>query len=112
MSYPITAQPQGMQQGYAAGCSQWSSEVTDCCADTRICLCGAFAPCILACNLAKDFGECCCLPCLPGTMVALRTGMRERYGIEGSICNDWLCISCCGPCTLCQMSREMQRRKC
>uniref|UniRef100_A0A8C3FEW8 PLAC8-like protein 1 n=3 Tax=Emydidae TaxID=8476 RepID=A0A8C3FEW8_CHRPI len=53
----------------------------------------------------------CFLPCLPGTLLALRTGVRERYHIEGSICDDWLVMACCGPCGLCQLSRELSHRK-
>ncbi|PIO10513.1 hypothetical protein AB205_0177740 [Aquarana catesbeiana] len=106
MSYPMTSQPQAAQ-GYSASSGQWNSEVMDCCEDMGICtysrfynvlspadsliqrcgsaplpgLCGAFIPCILACKVATQYGECCCLPFLGGTVMAMRTGMRERYHI-------------------------------
>ncbi|XP_069598743.1 cornifelin homolog [Ranitomeya imitator] len=108
MSYPISQQPQAMQ--YATTSSQWNSDVMDCCEDMGICLCGTFVPCILACRVASDYGECCCLPFLPGTLIAMRTGLREKYHIPGSICNDWVCFACCGQCTLCQMARELKQR--
>ncbi|XP_056398794.1 cornifelin homolog B-like isoform X2 [Hyla sarda] len=111
MSYPISSQPQAMQ-GYAASGSQWHSEVFDCCEDMGVCLCGAFVPCILACKVATDYGECCCLPFIGGALLAMRTGIRERYHIPGSICNDCVCLTFCGPCTLCQMARELKQRKC
>ncbi|XP_066463248.1 cornifelin homolog [Eleutherodactylus coqui] len=110
MSYPVTVQPQAIQ-GYGASSSQWSSDVMDCCDDMGICLCGTFVPCILGCRVASDFGECCCLPFLFGTTVAMRTGIRERYGIPGSICDDWVCLAFCGQCTLCQMARELKARR-
>ncbi|KAM4016365.1 cornifelin homolog B-like [Anomaloglossus baeobatrachus] len=111
MAYPVSSQPQTMQS-YVTSSSQWHSEVNDCCEDMGICLCGAFVPCILACKVAKDYGECCCLPCLPGTIIAMRTGVRERHHIPGSICNDCVCFTFCGPCTLCQLAREVKHRKC
>lgn len=44
-------------------------------------LCGTFIPCILACKVAQDSDESCCLPCLPGAMIALRTSIRHRHNI-------------------------------
>ncbi|NP_001086327.1 cornifelin homolog B [Xenopus laevis] len=110
MSYPVSAQPQGVQGYMSSNSSQWNSDVFDCCEDMGTCLCGTFVPCILACKVSKDYGECCCLPCLFGSVLAVRTGIRERYHIEGSICNDWVCLSFCAPCTLCQMARELKAR--
>nr|XP_014345776.1 PREDICTED: cornifelin homolog A-like [Latimeria chalumnae] len=74
-------------------------------------LCGVFLPCILACRVAQDFEECCCVAFLPGSLLAMRTGIRERYHISGSVCDDWVAMCCCGPCSLCQMARELTRRK-
>uniref|UniRef100_A0A8C5QHI5 Cornifelin n=1 Tax=Leptobrachium leishanense TaxID=445787 RepID=A0A8C5QHI5_9ANUR len=110
MSYPIVTQPAMFQVAQPAN-GEWDSEVCDCCKDTSTCLCGAFVPCILACRVASAYGECCCLPFLCGTLVALRTGIRERYHIKGSICNDCVYLTFCGQCTLCQMYRELQNRK-
>ncbi|XP_074837348.1 cornifelin [Carettochelys insculpta] len=108
---------QGAQPGpVQTSCSQapmstWHSGLCDCCADMGICLCGTFVPCVLACQVAQDFGESCCLACLPGALLGLRTGLRERHRIQGSVCDDWLVMSCCGPCGLCQMARELTLRK-
>ncbi|XP_069497067.1 cornifelin homolog isoform X1 [Ambystoma mexicanum] len=108
MSHPISSQPQS--SGYSSQSSTWNTEVMDCMDDMGICLCGTFIPCYLMCKVSKDFGECFCLPLLPGTFLALRTAMRERWRIEGSICNDFLCMCLCGNCVLCQMARELKRR--
>ncbi|KAJ6663899.1 hypothetical protein lerEdw1_009980 [Lerista edwardsae] len=44
--------------------------------------CGLICPCLLACKVALEFGECCCVPCLPGALVAMRTGLREQLRIQ------------------------------
>ncbi|KAM4651462.1 cornifelin homolog B-like [Discoglossus pictus] len=109
MSYPISSQPQ-VVGAFSSNSGGWNSDVMDCCDDMGICLCGTFIPCILACKVASDYGECCCLPYLGGTILAMRTGIRERNNIPGSICNDWVCLTCCPVCTLCQMARELNSR--
>ncbi|XP_027868424.1 cornifelin homolog [Xiphophorus couchianus] len=73
-------------------------------------LCGAFIPCILGCKVAQDNGDSCCLPFLPGAMIALRTSIRSKYNIEGSVCDDWVVMACLPLCGLCQMAREQKMR--
>ncbi|XP_064155100.1 cornifelin homolog [Anguilla rostrata] len=108
----ISAQPQMTVTSYTLSSSptDWSSNVCDCCDDCGICLCGAFLPCILGCKVAQDQGESCCLPFLPGALIALRTGIRGKYNISGSICDDWMIMSCLPLCGLCQMAREQKMR--
>lgn len=48
-------------------------------------LCATFIPCILGCKVAQDNGDSCCLPFLPGAMIALRTSMRSKYHIDVSV---------------------------
>ncbi|XP_071987600.1 cornifelin homolog A-like [Engystomops pustulosus] len=113
LTFPVTAQPQVVQvftNSNPMG-SQWSSDVMDCCKDMGVCACGTFCPLILACRVASEFGECCCLPLVGGTMLALRTGLRERHRIPGTICDDCVCLTFCGPCALCQLAREQKARK-
>ncbi|XP_053545960.1 cornifelin homolog B-like [Bombina bombina] len=107
MASPVVTQPQVLQ-GHIV--SQWSTELMDCCDDKGTCLLGAFCPPILACKVASAYGECCCLPVLFGSTLALRTGIRERYHIPGSICNDCVYLTFLAPCALCQMARELKRR--
>lgn len=45
---------------------------------------GALMPCCLDLNLAHQYGECLCMPLLPGSTFAMRVGMRERYKIRVS----------------------------
>lgn len=93
-------------------------------------------PCCLDLSLAHQFGECLCLPLLPGSTFAMRVGIRERYKIrvsrggrkgltgrvmlvllgvtgvsqQGSVCEDWITVYCCYPLAVCQMIREVKRR--
>ncbi|XP_070254811.1 cornifelin isoform X1 [Myotis yumanensis] len=111
MSYPVTSQPQCATSCYQTQISDWHTGLTDCCNDMPLCLCGTFAPLCLACRISDDFGECCCAPYLPGGLHSLRTGMRERYRIQGSIGHDWAALTFCLPCSLCQMARELKIRE-
>ncbi|KAF7242337.1 hypothetical protein EYD10_11274, partial [Varanus komodoensis] len=158
----VDAQPQAMGTSYTfSSQGSWNSDLCDCCSDMGICLCGTFVPCILACRVSEQANECCCLPFLPGTLIALRTGVREKYhievgstgsqiqiecrerrgvailwgllgwgkakaqpglmdtylssqnlpfGLQGSILEDWMVMSCCPLCGLCQLARELNQR--
>ncbi|CAB1334024.1 unnamed protein product [Coregonus sp. 'balchen'] len=44
-------------------------------------LCAIFLPCILGCKIAQDNGDSCCVPFLPGALIALRTSIRSKYRI-------------------------------
>lgn len=48
-------------------------------------LLGALVPCCLDISLAHQYGECLCLPLLPGSTFAIRVGIRERYKIQVSM---------------------------
>uniref|UniRef100_A0A8D2N8Y9 Uncharacterized protein n=1 Tax=Zonotrichia albicollis TaxID=44394 RepID=A0A8D2N8Y9_ZONAL len=52
-------------------------------------------------------GECC----LCGSSVAMRTLYRTRYNISGSILRDFCSIWCCTLCALCQLKRDINRRR-
>ncbi|XP_061658884.1 cornifelin homolog B [Syngnathoides biaculeatus] len=88
----------------------WSSGLFDICADEGTCVVGAVAPCCLDLSVAHQYGECLCLPLLPGSSFAMRVALRERYKIRGNICNDWSTVCCCYSLAVCQMAREMKRR--
>ncbi|XP_066242238.1 placenta-specific gene 8 protein [Saccopteryx leptura] len=102
---PVVTQP-----GYGARAtmsSDWQTGVFDCCSDMGVCLCGTFCPVCLSCQIAADMNECC----LCGYSVAIRTMYRTRYGIPGSICSDFLWLACFPVCTLCQLKRDINKRK-
>ncbi|CAG5929400.1 plac8 onzin related protein 4 isoform 1-T3 [Menidia menidia] len=97
--------------------NEWTSGICDCFQDPLHCLFAtACFPCF-ACMTAREAGECLCLPlldafgCIPPMTTAIRVSIRQRYGIEGTIFNDVLHAFFCGPCSWCQISREMKNRK-
>ncbi|KAJ8266804.1 hypothetical protein GJAV_G00134880 [Gymnothorax javanicus] len=88
----------------------WSTGLFNVCGDLQTCAIGAVVPCCLDLSLAHQYGECLCLPLLPGSTFAMRVGIRERFKIQGSVCEDWTAVYCCYPLAVCQMIREMKRR--
>lgn len=88
----------------------WSTGLFNVCGDGTTCLMGAFVPCCLDFSLAHQYGECLCLPMLPGSTLAMRVGIRERFKIRGSVCEDWVAVCLCYPLAVCQMIRETKRR--
>ncbi|NXO06451.1 PLAC8 protein, partial [Oriolus oriolus] len=100
----VTTQPQfsAVQQP-----GQWQTGLTDCCSDCGVCLCGTFCLLCLGCQVAGDMDECC----LCGSSVAMRTLYRTKYSIPGSIMGDFCTVWWCTPCSLCQLKRDINRRK-
>uniref|UniRef100_A0A6I8N497 Placenta associated 8 n=1 Tax=Ornithorhynchus anatinus TaxID=9258 RepID=A0A6I8N497_ORNAN len=101
----IVTQPQFGVAG-APGMN-WQTGLLDCCSDFGVCLCGTFCFTCLSSQVASDMNECC----LCGSSVALRTMYRTKYRIPGSICNDYMITMCCPNCSLCQIKRDINRRK-
>ncbi|XP_061185977.1 placenta-specific gene 8 protein-like [Saccostrea echinata] len=68
-----------------------------------------FTPCYKY-KLATRTGEGCCLAfCVTGAMTILRSRIRTIGGIRGSATEDFLVVSFCQPCAMCQMDRELDR---
>ncbi|XP_051929479.1 cornifelin homolog [Hippocampus zosterae] len=108
--------------------TEWDSGLLDCCQDKGSCCYGFFCCPCLACSVAGTFGENRCLPLCdmlspavltafgiplfaPPAALSLRVGIRNRYGVKGSMCNDILSSCFCMWCTWCQMHRELKFRK-
>ncbi|NXD16714.1 PLAC8 protein, partial [Nothocercus nigrocapillus] len=87
--------------------SEWQTGLLDCCSDFGVCLCGTFCFLCLGCQVASDMNECC----LCGSSVAMRTLYRTKYNIPGSILNDHMAVLCFPGCSLCQLKRDINRRK-
>ncbi|XP_051470872.1 placenta-specific gene 8 protein-like [Apus apus] len=100
----ITVQP---QFSTAPPVGQWQTGLMDCCSDCGICLCGTFCFYCLSCQVAGDMDECC----LCGSSVAMRTLYRTKYNIPGSIMDDYMAAACLPHCSLCQLKRDINRRK-
>ncbi|XP_063060217.1 placenta-specific gene 8 protein-like [Engraulis encrasicolus] len=96
--------------------NMWSTNLCDCCDDMSICCCGLWCyPCLVGSTLS-DVNEnsclgCCGCGCPSPVHLALRYGVRKQYGIEGSLCSDWCKVACCSVCSMCQVAREIKRRK-
>ncbi|XP_042340107.1 cornifelin homolog A-like [Plectropomus leopardus] len=107
--------------------TNWNSDLCGCCTDASICCYGFWCCPCMACSVAGNNGENRCLPlcdilspaivaacgiplCVPPAALALRVGIRHKYGIQGSICKD-IATSCfCECCSYCQMHRELKYR--
>ncbi|XP_008302547.1 cornifelin homolog A-like [Stegastes partitus] len=96
--------------------NDWTSGICDCFEDLPTC-CLAFwcFPCF-TCVTSHKAGECVCLPLLDGfglippITTSMRVSVRQRYGIEGTICKDCCYTWCCYSCTWCQIAREIKTR--
>ncbi|ETE59359.1 Placenta-specific gene 8 protein, partial [Ophiophagus hannah] len=82
------------------------------CGDTCIVGCfpglyGMFCFQCLAMQVAANMNECCCC----GATVAMRAVYRTKYNIPGSICEDTFIVGCCPTLSLCQIQRDINRRK-
>ncbi|XP_034287000.1 placenta-specific gene 8 protein-like [Pantherophis guttatus] len=104
---PMIVTQQPMVVTVQSNRNYWQTNLCDCFSDCGVCFCGMFFfPC-MACQVAADMNECC----FCGPTVAMRAVYRTKYSIPGSICND-TCIVCCFPvCSLCQIKRDINRRK-
>ncbi|KAK7480200.1 hypothetical protein BaRGS_00028585 [Batillaria attramentaria] len=106
----VVNQPQsGQLLVQLEGHRDWSTGLCGCFTDCGSCLCTyCCLPCMM-CRLASRLNECPLMPyCVPGGgLIAMRTKVRTMGGIQGSICNDCMATTCCGPCVVCQLSREM-----
>ncbi|CAH3039365.1 hypothetical protein pdam_00019822 [Pocillopora damicornis] len=117
---PVMAQPAPMQSTNTTvvvtqptmvlqqGMRDWSTGLCGCFEDCYSLCMGWFCPCILLCDVSQRMGEGCCFAtCCPGALLGLRIKLRAQQNIQGSLCNDFCVVQCCGVCALCQLSREL-----
>ncbi|TKS74273.1 Cornifelin [Collichthys lucidus] len=108
--------------------TEWSTGLCDCCQDISSCCYGFWCCPCLACTVSGSFGENRCLPLcdicspavfsafgiplfVPPALLSLRVGIRHRYNIKGSLCNDIATSCVCVWCSWCQAHRELKYRK-
>ncbi|XP_046855592.1 cornifelin homolog A-like [Xenia sp. Carnegie-2017] len=93
------------QQIMIQGERDWSTGLCSCCDDCGICCFAYCCPAIHSCVVASLAKECCCVGMY--CPFALRTKIRLRHNIKGSICEDFCVLAWCGSCAMCQMHREL-----
>ncbi|CAH1248288.1 PLAC8 [Branchiostoma lanceolatum] len=85
----------------------WSSGLGECCKDPSTCLCSFLNP-FYICQILSRMDENRCVGCFyTAALFAMRTKMREQYGIQGDMCNDACTSWFCSCCVLAQLSREI-----
>ena len=55
--------------------------------------------------------ECCCMWCIPGGLMSLRSKLRTGFRIRGSLCKDCIATSCCPICAALQMAAELDKQE-
>ncbi|KAL5009949.1 hypothetical protein ScPMuIL_012254 [Solemya velum] len=107
----ITTQPtrhHGVRPGPGHDYREWASGICGCLSDLRTC---SYTCCCLCCMMgdtAERLGDCYVMPYLvPAATMGMRIRIRSMGGIKGTICNDCVMSTCCYPCAVCQMSREL-----
>ncbi|XP_053113463.1 placenta-specific gene 8 protein-like [Hemicordylus capensis] len=106
----MSTQPVMSQPGVVIvqqGSGQWQTDLLDCYDDCGVCLCGLFCTLCLGCQVASDMEECI----LCGPTMAMRSLYRTKYGISGSLLGDFFATGCCPHCSLCQLKRDINKRK-
>ena len=89
---------------------EWSTGLCDCCEDKQICLLGFISWLVGVPFLAFLVGDTAEQNACTGLFCAgaIRTKIRLKHNIQGSIFKDGLAVCCCHLCALCQMQREMK----
>ncbi|XP_046354013.1 cornifelin homolog A-like [Haliotis rufescens] len=109
--YPVVVAQPGAQGQHVLVPQKrkWSSKLCGCFEDVGTCLCGTFlGPCFM-CQIASKMGENCCVPmCVPNAIITMRTALRERHNIEGSIMSDCCTSTFLGSLVACQLARELK----
>ncbi|ESO84581.1 hypothetical protein LOTGIDRAFT_79081, partial [Lottia gigantea] len=91
---------------------EWRTDKLACCDDMGVCLAVFFCGPCYGCYLATQAEETCCLACCcQGWMVPLRSYIRGKLGISGSVCKDICAVACCNLCVTCQLAREIKMAK-
>ncbi|XP_041466946.1 cornifelin-like [Lytechinus variegatus] len=90
----------------------WHTGICSCFEDIPTCLLGLFlGPCHQCC-IATDMGENCCVPCcVPNSLITMRTQIRGRHNIQGTILTDCCLSTFLEPCAQCQLAREVKAIK-
>ena len=89
----------------------WQVGLSDCCSDCGTCCFAMFCPYCFMGKMYKRTGECCCMFCVPGHLMALRAKLRTGFRIKGSLCRDFVATTYCGICAAIQMYKELEMQE-
>nr|XP_039251746.1 cornifelin-like [Styela clava] len=110
-SVVVSAQPQSItsldvKETWSTGLMNCGDDIPSCLLE---CFLGPFAKGNLATRLGQPFmyGFCCGFH----FSTAIRPYFRAKHNIQGDLLNDCFVTAFCGPCNMCQISREMDRRE-
>lgn len=98
----------------AATKRDWSTPLSSACSDicSWIFCAGFFFPWCYVCHVSNQMQEHCCVGCCtPGALIALRTKIRTKENIRGSICHDTVLSTFCYSCSVMQLGREINAIK-
>ncbi|XP_071963278.1 cornifelin homolog [Antedon mediterranea] len=85
---------------------EWKTSLIGCGDDFESFLLSVFCPLCVSCDIASRIGENNCIAIVPGGLLALRTRIRTKKNIKGTMCGDCM-IQCC----LCQLSVAQMYRE-
>jgi len=96
----------------------WDTGLCDCFSDCKVCIVTYFCGvCQIAYQKAAvEEHECGCGDFIPACIfpfccaVSVRGKIREKYGIEGGCCGDFMTLLFCGLCALTQQTRQLQMK--
>ncbi|CAF4539734.1 unnamed protein product [Rotaria socialis] len=100
----------------------WTTPLSGCFDDVDTCVYGLWClPCLFGQNAKQiDGTDCttmCCLYSLLGCLgmcwiphVLKRKILRQKYSLREEPCEDSFATCCCGPCAVCQETRELKAR--
>ncbi|RNA37698.1 placenta-specific protein 8 [Brachionus plicatilis] len=91
--------------------NHWSRDMSDCCTDCGTCCFALFCPMCFLGQLFMRTNECCCMWCIPGGLMSLRSKLRTGFRIRGSLCHDFMATSCCPICAALQIKHELDKQE-
>jgi len=108
----VVQQPGAGGGGYQAlpePTAMWSTTVCGCFDDMAVCCFGLFCNPCQRCQVAGLLNESACFAyCCPEfALPMMRTKLRLKYGIQGTLAGDFCTMMWCGACALCQMKRQL-----
>ncbi|KXS13296.1 PLAC8-domain-containing protein [Gonapodya prolifera JEL478] len=109
-----------MQQSIPYGLKPWNRGLLTCTEDCGTCLLACCVPCLTHGQIMEREGDSCAGAGLVYMIAAMfgfgsciacsrRQGVRQRRGIQGDCCSDYMTVCCCEPCAQTQEWNEVTK---